>query len=134
MNPALRDSLSASRESAAAHGIPGNSGRNLLCPVSEDAPAATRSREQLDGCLVAGEGGRKVSEQCYLCPKCGRMSPRDELTHRWDGAGNLRITWQYSCDYVKTGKGGGYRYLHFAEEVLSRADGLVYLYGAGAGR
>ena len=53
----LPSPTSVSRESAAAHGIPGNSGRNLLCPVSEDAPAATRSQEQLDGCLVAGLGG-----------------------------------------------------------------------------
>ena len=54
-------SISVSRESAAdtTPAIPGNSGRNLLCPVSDDAPAATRSQGQLDGCLVAGEGGER---------------------------------------------------------------------------
>jgi len=60
MNPALQESLiSASRESAAdtTPAIPGNSGADLLSGVTENAPAATRSQGQLDGCLVAGEGG-----------------------------------------------------------------------------
>jgi hypothetical protein len=72
-----------------------------------------------------------ASPPTYTCPKCGRTdSRRSVLLRRWDGGGNLRVVWEYSCNpLIRDGRILGWSYIHSTEEVMPRRDGLVFSEG-----